>query len=62
MVLEVESLNLHGVVYHDVRIAYRDRSIDQARLGPEAVPEHLHAGEVVLATRVANMVVSLRRP
>ena len=61
MVVEVRPFDLHGVIYQDVTIAYRDRSMDQARLGPEGVPEGLAAGEVVLATKVANMVVSLRR-
>jgi hypothetical protein len=62
MVVEVKPFDLHGVRYADVTIAYRDRSVDTARLGPEGVPADLEAGEVVLATRVANMVVSLRRP
>jgi hypothetical protein len=62
VVLSVESLNVHGVVYRDVTIVYPDRSVADARLGPEGVPEDLEAGETVLATRVANMVVSLRRP
>jgi hypothetical protein len=62
VVVEIVPFNLHGVIYHDVTIAYRDRSVDEARLGPEGVPDDLEAGEVVLATRVANMVVSLRRP
>jgi aryl-alcohol dehydrogenase-like predicted oxidoreductase len=62
VVVDVKPFNLHGVTYHDVAIAYRDRSVDEARLGPESVPENLQAGEVVLATKVANMVVSLRRP
>jgi hypothetical protein len=62
VVVEVKPFDLHGVVYRDVTIAYRDRSVDHARLGPEGVPENLQAGEVVLATKVANMVVSLRRP
>lgn len=61
-VLDVKPFNLHGVTYQDVTIAYRDRSVDHARLGPEGVPENLQPGEVVLATKVANMVVSLRRP
>lgn len=61
-VLEVTPFDLHGVRYADVTIAYRDRSVDGARLGPEGVPEDLEAGEIVLATKVANMVVSLRRP
>jgi hypothetical protein len=62
LVLEVKPFELHGLTYYDVTIAFRDRSVDQARLGPEAVPENLEPGEQVLATRAANMVISLRRP
>jgi hypothetical protein len=62
VVVDVQALDVHGVAYRDVTIAYRDRSIDRARLGAESVPEELASGEVVLATRVARMVVSLRRP
>jgi len=62
VVVEVRPFGLHGVTYQDVTITYQDRSVDQARLGPESVPEDLRPGEVVLATRVVNMVVSLRRP
>ena len=62
LVLEVASFPLHGVTYYDVKVAFRDRTVAEARLGPEAVPEDLQPGEQVLATRVANMVVSLRRP
>ena len=62
VVIEVRPFDLHGVTYLDVTIAYRDRSVDHARLGPEGVPENLQPSEVVLATKVANMVVSLRRP
>jgi hypothetical protein len=62
MVVEVKPFDLHGVLYQDVTIAYRDRSVDQARLGPESVPEDLQPGEVVLATKVVNMIVALRRP
>jgi hypothetical protein len=61
-VLEVKPFLLHGVTYYDVTVAYEDRSIDSARLGPEGVPENLQAGEPVLAMRAANMIVSLRRP
>jgi hypothetical protein len=61
LVVEIKPFNLHGVNYHDVTIAYRDRSVDHARLGPEGVPENLQPGDVVLAMRVSNMVVSLRR-
>ena len=58
----VRSFDLHGVTYTDVTVAFPDRSVVEARLGPEAVPDGLQQGERVLATRVANMVVSLRRP
>ena len=61
VVVDIELFNLHGVNYQDVTITYPDRSIDHARLGPEGVPENLQSGEVVLAMRVSNMVVSLRR-
>ena len=53
--------DLHGVRYHDVTLAFEDGTQETARLGPEAVPDALQPGEVVLATRVANMVISLRR-
>ena len=61
-VLEVKPFDLHGVRYHDVTITYPDRTVDNARVGPEAVPDGLQAGETVMATKVMNMVVSLRRP
>jgi hypothetical protein len=62
VVLEVKPFNLHGVMYQDVTVTYPDRSVDNARLGPEGVPDDLKAGEMVLATRVANMLISVRRP
>ena len=61
-VLEVKPFLLHGVTYYDVTVAYQDRSVGHARLGPEGVPENLHPGEVVVAMRAANMIVSLQRP
>ena len=60
LVVEDRPFDLHGVTYHDVTVAYRDRSVDRARLGPESVPENLQRGDVVLATRVANMLISIR--
>ncbi|MDP9342795.1 MAG: hypothetical protein M3Q23_12040 [Actinomycetota bacterium] len=62
VVVEVRPLDLHGVVYSDVTVTYSDGSMEQARLGPEAVPVDLRPGERVLATRAANMILSLRRP
>jgi hypothetical protein len=62
VVLEVRSFVLHGVTYTDVAVGFPDRSVQEARLGPESVPDDLRMGERVLATRVANMVISVRRP
>jgi len=62
VVLEVRPFGLHGLTYVDVTVTFQDRSVEQARLGPESVPADLHAGERVMATRVANMIVSLRKP
>ena len=62
LVVDIRPFELHGVTYQDLTVAYRDRSVDHARLGPEGVPENLQAGEQVLVTKVANIVISLRRP
>jgi hypothetical protein len=61
LVLEVKPFDLHGVTYYDLTLSLPDRHVEQARLGPEGVPENLQPGEKVLATRAANMIVSLRR-
>ncbi len=62
LVLAVEPLDLHGVRYYDLSVGFPDRSVQQARLGAESVPDGLQKGDRVLATRVANMVISIRRP
>ena len=62
VILEIEPFDLHGVRYYDLAVGFPDRSVQQARLGSESVPEGLQKGDRVLATRVANMVVSVRRP
>ena len=62
IVLEVAPFDLHGVTYYDLAVGFPDRSVQQARLGAESVPDDLQKGDRILATRVANMVVSLRRP
>jgi hypothetical protein len=61
IVIEVKPFDLHGVMYSDVVVTYPDRSVEQARLGPEGVPEGLQPGERVLVSRVANMIISIRR-
>ena len=62
VVLEVNEISIHGLPYVDVTLRFYDRSTDHSRLGPEAVPHGLAPGEHVLATKVANVVISLRRP
>jgi hypothetical protein len=62
VVLEVRSLDIHGVTYYDLAVGFLDRSVQQARLGAESLPDDLEKGERILATRVANMVISIRRP
>jgi hypothetical protein len=62
VVLEVKPFLLHGVTYYDVAVVFQDRSVQQARLGPEGVPEGVQAGDRVMAMRAGNMVVSLRKP
>ena len=62
VVLEVKPFGLHGVTYYDVTVQFSDNSVEHSRLGPEGVPTDLQVGERVIATRVANMVISLRKP
>jgi hypothetical protein len=62
IVVEVKSLDIHGVTYYDLAVGFPDRSVQQARLGAESVPDDLRKGDRILATRVANMVISVRRP
>jgi hypothetical protein len=62
MVTEVKSFDLHGVTFDDLALIFSDGSTQSARLGPEGVPDGLRAGDGVLVTMAANMVVSLRHP
>ena len=62
VVLDVKPFDVHGMTFLDVTVSFPDRTVEQARLGPEAVPDGLQPGEKVLATRAANMVISLSRP
>ena len=61
MVLEVRQWDVHGVGYVDVTVAYRDRSVETARLGRESVPADLAAGDEVLVSTAVNMIVAIRR-
>ena len=61
VVLEVKPWDVHGVGYVDVTVAYRDRSTEVTRLGPESVPRDLRAGEQVVVSKAVNMIVAIRR-
>ena len=61
MVVEVRPWDVHGVGYVDVTVAYQDREVETARLGPESVSDDLKAGERVLVHRAVNMIVSIER-
>lgn len=61
MVIEVKPWDVHGVGYVDVTVAYRDRSVETARLGRESVPDDLGAGDEVLVSTAVNMIIGLRK-
>ena len=61
LVVEVKPFDVHGVGYVDVTVAYRDRSLETARLGPESLPDDLAVGEQVLVTKAVNMIVAIKR-
>ena len=62
LVVDVKPWDVHGVAYVDVTVAYKDRSIEVARLGRESVPVGLEPGDEVLVSKAANVVVAVRRP
>ena len=41
VVLSVKPFGLHGLTYYDVTVMFSDRTVEQARLGPEGVPPDL---------------------
>ncbi len=59
--IEVRPWDVHGVGYIDVTVAYRDRTVETARLGRESVPDGLEPGEEVLVSRAVNVIVAMRR-
>jgi hypothetical protein len=52
---------LHGLSYWDVAVEFDDGHIEQARLGPEGVPEGLQLGDRVLVKKAAMMIIGLER-
>jgi hypothetical protein len=61
LVVDVRPLDVHGVGYVDITVAYRDRSVATARLGRESVPDGVEAGEPVIVRTAANMIVAIER-
>ena len=47
VVLSVKPFGLHGLTYYDVTVMFSDRTVEQARLGPEGVPPDLQPEEAV---------------
>ena len=62
LVMDLRSWDLHGVAYVDIAVAFKDRSVETARLGGESIPEGLAVGDEVLVSKVVNMIVAVRRP
>jgi hypothetical protein len=62
VVLEVRPLDVHGVSYVDVTVAFPDGVLETARLGAESIPEDLRRGERVMVSLAVNMIVAIRRP
>jgi hypothetical protein len=61
VVVDVRPWDVHGVVHVDVTVVYPDRIVETARLGRESVPDDIAAGERVLVSKAANVIVSIRR-
>jgi hypothetical protein len=61
VVVQLRPVDVHGVRYADLTVAYPDRSLDSARLGIESLPDDLREGEQVLVSTAVNMIVAVRR-
>jgi len=59
--MDVKPWDVHGVGYVDVTVAYRDRTIETARLGRESVPEDIAPGDEVLVSKAVNVIVAIRK-
>ena len=59
-ITEARAFDLHGVTYRDVALRLDDGSVLTGRLGPEAVPETVQAGDRVLVTLAAGLNLQIR--
>lgn len=62
VIAEVRPWDVHGVMHVDLTLVYPNRSVENARLGRESVPENLAVGEHVVVLKAMNVVVEVRRP
>ena len=61
MVMDLKTWDVHGVAYVDITVAFKDRSVETARLGGESIPEGVVVGDEVLVSKAMNMIVAIRR-
>jgi hypothetical protein len=57
VVIGVKPFDLHGVTYHDVTVLIPGRSVEEARLGPEGVPEGIQHAPLVARADAMHFVV-----
>ena len=60
VVAGMRTFDLHGVRYADLELRFEDGRVAAARLGPEAFPDTLEAGDPVMVTMAAGLVLSVR--
>lgn len=61
VVLEVASVEIHGVPYADVTVRYPDEVVASARLGRESIPVDLAVGDRVIVQAAMSVIVGVRR-
>jgi hypothetical protein len=55
----LKPFNLHGQTYWDVTLGFDDGREEEARLGPEGVPNGLKVGDAVTVRRAAMIIIGL---
>lgn len=59
---EVTTLEIHGVPYADLTVAFDDGVVASGRLGAESIPGDLEVGDRVLVQVAMNVMLAVRRP
>lgn len=60
-VVSLRPFSLHGMTWWDVVVQFDDGRTEEARLGPEGVPDGVREGERLLVKKVAMIIISLER-